>query len=57
MNDVRISVDAAKRFLSVSSSADQTLEPVTSRVSWVFAFLGLLVEASRRDVALDKAML
>ena len=28
-----------------------------SRVSWVFGFLGLLIEASRRDAALDEAML
>ena len=52
-----ICVNALRRSLAVRSSARKSIEPILSRVSWVFAFLGLLVEASRRDVALDEAML
>ena len=57
MADLLIRVDAAKRSLTVASRANNVVEPMLSRVSWVFAFLGLLIEASRRDVALDEAML
>ena len=52
-----ICVDALRRSLAVRSSDTKSIEPILSRVSWVFAFLGLLVEASRRGVALDEAML
>ncbi len=57
MTEILIRVDAAKRSLTVASSGNNAVEPMSSRVSWVFAFLGLLIEASRRDLALDEAML
>ena len=50
-------MDALRRSLAVRSSARKSIEPIPSRVSRVFAFLGLLIEVSRRDVALDEAML
>ena len=57
MAEILIRVDAAKRSLMVASSANNAVEPMSSRVSWVFAFLGLLVEAARRGVVLDEPML
>ena len=57
MPEILIRIDTAKRSLVVASSANSAVEPMLSRVSWVFAFLGLLIEASRRDVALDESML
>ena len=57
MTEISIRVDAAKRSLTVASSANNAVEPMSSRVSWVFAFLGLLVEAARGSVVLDEPML
>ena len=57
MPEILICIDAAKRSLTVVSGANNAAQPMLSRVGWVFAFLGLLVEASRRDAALDEVML
>ena len=57
MTAISIRVDAAKRMLIVTSNASIPVPPTASRVSWVFAFLGLLVEGSRRDAVLDESIL
>ena len=57
MTHVLIHVDAAKRMLIVKPNARNSFTPMPSRVSWVFVFFGMLIEASRRDLALDEATL